>query len=331
MGMSKKSNDKKIKGWHYIPTVPLQVSPFFSFPLSPEKMWRWVFNRWLSVTENLIILIIATLTWYFWQPALKDVNAFSFAWIGQLWIRNFVLLAVVAGCLHWFFYVRKVQGKKLKYDPRDLSVKGRKFTLGSQVKDNMFWSLISGVGVWTLYETIVFWAMANSIAPVLIFDNNPIVFIVWFLLTPVWISFHFYWTHRLLHWPALYKLVHSVHHRNVNVGPWSGLSMHPIEHLIFFSSIGIHFIIPTDPLHVLFHMQHQALQAASSHTGYESMLVKDKKALALGTFHHQMHHRYFEVNYGTLEMPWDKWFGTFHDGTVEMHEKLKEQRSVKKV
>jgi len=37
--------------------------------------------------------------------------------------------------------------------------------------------------------------------------------------------------------------------------------------------------------------------------------------LALGTFYHQLHHRYYECNYGNQEMPWDRWFGTFHDGS----------------
>jgi sterol desaturase/sphingolipid hydroxylase (fatty acid hydroxylase superfamily) len=32
-----------------------------------------------------------------------------------------------------------------------------------------------------------------------------------------------------------------------------------------------------------------------------------------------MHHRYFECNYGNLEVPWDKMFGSFHDGTDESH------------
>mgnify|MGYP002064732690 CR=1 FL=1 len=50
--------------------------------------------------------------------------------------------------------------------------------------------------------------------------------------------------------------------------------------------------------------------------------MRDRNRLKLGTFHHQMHHRYFECNYGSLEIPWDKWFGTFHDGTVEANEKL---------
>jgi lathosterol oxidase len=42
---------------------------------------------------------------------------------------------------------------------------------------------------------------------------------------------NFYLIHRLLHWPSLYKMAHSLHHRNANVGPWSVLSMHPIEYI----------------------------------------------------------------------------------------------------
>jgi sterol desaturase/sphingolipid hydroxylase (fatty acid hydroxylase superfamily) len=102
--------------------------------------------------------------------------------------------------------------------------------------------------------------------------------------------------------------------------------MHPVEHVMFFSSVLIHFVVPASPIHILFHMQHQALTAATSHTGFEGLVVKDKNRLALGTFHHQMHHRYFECNYGNLEVPWDKWFGSFHDGTDESHARFKERR-----
>jgi lathosterol oxidase len=54
-----------------------------------------------------------------------------------------------------------------------------------------------------------------------------------------------------------------------------------------------------------------------THADYEDMLVKDKRRLALGTFYHQLHNRYFECNYGNLEMPRDCWFGTFHNATAE--------------
>ena len=321
--------EAKIKGWNHIPQVPIPVSPLFSWPPRPKEILKWMWNSWFLITENLILIAVATVTYFWFQPSLEQAQTLSLAWIAKVYIRNIVLLGAVAGGLHLYFYTFTQQGQKLKYDPRPLMKSGKQFTLGGQVRDNMFWSLGSGVFFWTAYEVLMFWAMANGWVPVLLWVDNPFWFVLLFLLTPIWISFHFYWIHRLLHWPPLYKLAHGLHHRNINVGPWSGLSMHPIEHLLFFSSILIHLVVPAHPLHILFHMQHQSLTAATSHTGFENLLVKEEKSLALGTFHHQLHHRYFEVNYGNLQMPWDKWFGSFHDGTAEAHERMKHRQTQK--
>ncbi|MGI9483618.1 MAG: sterol desaturase family protein [Hyphomicrobiales bacterium] len=312
--------------WHHRPPVPIQVSPFFSWPLNPARMFSWLKDRWFTIAENSILVVVAYVSWRWFQPTLAEAKPFSFGWIAELYVRNLALLLIVAGGLHLYFYVWKHQKQRLKYDGRELAKDSKAFTFKSQVLDNMFWSMGSGVAFWTAYEALMFWAMANGYAPVLAWGNNPVWFVVLFLLTPVWISFHFYWIHRFLHWPPIYKRVHALHHRNTNVGPWSGLSMHPVEHLLFFSSVLIHFLIAAHPIHILFHMQHQALTAATSHTGFEGLLVQDKNRLALGTFHHQMHHRYFECNYGNLEMPWDNWFGSFHDGTDASHKDFKERR-----
>jgi sterol desaturase/sphingolipid hydroxylase (fatty acid hydroxylase superfamily) len=144
-------------------------------------------------------------------------------------------------------------------------------------------------------------------------------------MIPLWESFYFYWIHRMLHIPFLYKHVHALHHRNINVGPWSGLSMHPVEHIIYLGTILVHWVVAAHPVHILFHMQYYTLTAATTHTGFAGLLMKDENRLKLGTFHHQMHHRYFECNYGSLEIPWDKFFGSFHDGTQECDDRIKKR------
>ncbi|MDG1082846.1 MAG: sterol desaturase family protein [Planktotalea sp.] len=93
--------------------------------------------------------------------------------------------------------------------------------------------------------------------------------------------------------------------------------MHLVEHFLYCSSLCIHWVVPSDPSLVIFHVIYLGLGAAMTHTGYEDLLIKDKRRLALGTFYHQLHHRYYEFNYGNQEMPWDRWFGTFHNGTSE--------------
>jgi lathosterol oxidase len=203
---------------------------------------------------------------------------------------------------------------------------GKQFTLGGQIRDNMFWTLGSGVGFWTAYEVLMFWCLSNGYVPMLTWAAHPVWFVAIFFLLPAWESFYFYWIHRILHIPFLYKHIHALHHRNINVGPWSGLSMHPIEHIMYLGTVLIHFVVGAHPLHILFHLQYYTLTAATTHTGFEGMLVKDENRLKLGAFHHQMHHRYFECNYGSLEMPWDKLFGSFHDGTEEADARIKERR-----
>ncbi len=312
--------------WNYRGAVPIQTSPVFQWPPNPRNVIRWFAARWFVFGENLILVALASLTWFYLQPSLEQTTTLQFGWIAKMFLRNFILIALVAGGLHVFFHARKKQGDKLRFDSKEVSLPGKNFTAGSQLRDNMFWTLTSGVLFWTGFEVLMFWAMSNGYAPILWWVDNPIWLVVLFLLTPLWISFHFYWIHRLLHWPPLYRMAHALHHRNTSIGPWSGLSMHPVEHLLFFSSVLIHFIVASHPVLILFHMQHQALTAVTSHTGFDALLIKDRNALSLGNFHHQMHHRYFECNYGNLEVPWDRMFGSFHDGTEQSHEEFQARR-----
>ena len=317
-----------VKGWNHLPNVPIKVSPFFQWPLRPKDILVWTWNSWFLISEKLIIVGIAFVSFYFFQPSLEETKNLEASWIFQMYFRNLVLMSTVAGGLHLYFYTFSRQGKKLRYDPRPLMKRGKQFTLGGQVKDNMFWTLASGVSIWTAYEVLMFWAIANGYAPMLQWATNPIFFIALFLIIPLWESFYFYWIHRFLHIPFFYKHVHALHHRNINVGPWSGLSMHPFEHLIYLGTVLIHWVIAAHPVHILYHLQYYTLTAATTHTGFEALLVKDQSRLQLGTFHHQMHHRYFECNYGSIEIPWDKVFGSFHDGTEEAGKRIKGRRRV---
>ena len=128
----------------------------------------------------------------------------------------------------------------------------------------------------------------------------------------------------------MYKVAHSVHHRNINPGPWSSLSMHPIEHLLYFSGVIIHWLILSHPIHACFHLFHAGLGSANGHIGFKQMLLNDKYAIDLSNYNHYLHHKYFEVNYGNLMIPFDEWFGTYHDGSIELHEKMQNRLKLKK-
>ena len=320
---------KKKPQWNYRPDVPIQVSPLFSRPSSPGAAVKWFVRGWFPISENLIVLSLAMISWFFFSPALVRCQVFQFDWIAEIFVRNLVLMFIVAGGLHLYFYVYRKQGEDRRYDARPFAKNNRVFTFNDQVLDNMFWSCASGVTVWTAYEALMMWSLANGYVTALLWPQQAGWLILLIFLIPIWETLYFYLIHRMIHWPPLYRHVHYLHHRNINVGPWSGMSMHPVEHIIYLGSVLIHFVIPANPLLIIYHLQHYTLTAATTHTGYEGVVVDGKKRLALGTFHHQMHHRFFECNYGGLEIPCDKWAGSFNDGTAESHQQFVANRKLK--
>ncbi|MGC1504881.1 MAG: sterol desaturase family protein [Sulfitobacter sp.] len=277
----------------------------------------WYRAYWLVVSSISLSLLLAALAVWLWAPSVTGTSELGLGWIAVVWLSFLIPHAVLAGGLHLWFYRAKKQGTELKYDARGQISDNGTFTFRSQVFDNMFWSLVSGISIVSVYVTLWYWAAGNGLAPLTTFAFSPFWFVAWFVILPAWGSFHFYWVHRMLHWPPLYQRAHALHHRNVNVGPWSGISMHPIEHAIYFSSLLIHFVVPSSPMHVLFHVYTFTLSPVCSHSGFDGLMGGGEKRAQLGDFFHQLHHRYFECNYGTVEMPWDKWFGTFHDGSED--------------
>ena len=315
--------------WDWHPTLPLKNAQIFVWPPNPLTIVKSIASNWITITGRVVILATALLSWVLLSrsaPEFGHLFSGNLTWIVQIFVRNFLLLLAISGGLHLYFFKYTLQGKKLKFDARPLIKNGRMFSFNDQVHDNVFWSLTSGVFFWSAWEVFVLWSQINGFAPSLKFTDNPIWFVALFALIPLWYSFFFYWIHRALHWPPLYKRVHALHHRNINLGPWSGMAMHPVEHLMYLGSVVIHLIIPSHPLHVIFHLQFNVLISIFSHTGFEGLLIGDKNRINLGYFFHQLHHRYFECNYGTDEMPWDKWFGTFHDGTAKATGMVKDRR-----
>ena len=318
-------DDLEADRWHHHPGK-VQMNPLFSWPPQPRAVLRWIASAWLVLSTTTLCMTLAIVAYATLLPPLESMATWQPEWVFRLWLANLIPHCVCASLLHWWLFRRKGQARKTKFDPRDQATNNGTFTFRNQVHDNMFWTIASGITLWTAFQTIVFWAMANGWTPINTFPSNPVWFVLWFILIPVWSSFHFYWIHRALHWPPLYRLAHALHHRNVNVGPWSGISMHPVEHLLFYTNFLIHLIVPSHPLHVLFHGYTQSVHPVFSHSGFDKLIVADKERAQMGVFYHQLHHRYFECNYGTVDMPWDRWFGTFHDGRFRATEETRARK-----
>jgi len=308
---------KRDKRGDWKPDEPIELAPLLAWPARPMAILKWLFGYpGYFLPWGIIYMAFPIVTWEYLTPALAQMKSFEAWWIGYVLARNYALILAVLCAWHLRLYVQKAQGTDYKYTNRWLARDNPIFLFRNQLFDNVFWTAASAVPIWTAYEVITLWLYANHLIPYVSFREHPIYCVVMMAAIPMLRDLHFYAIHRLIHWGPFYKWVHYLHHNNVNVGPVTGLSMHPIEHLLYFSGIIFHWIVPSHPIHALFHIQHAAITPAQGHAGFERVVLHEGVEVQTHDFFHYLHHKYFECNYGgDGPIPLDKWFGSFNDGT----------------
>lgn len=146
----------------------------------------------------------------------------------------------------------------------------------------------------------------------------------------IMIAFHdmyFYWTHRWMHHPKLYKYVHKVHHQSTNPSPWAAYSFHPLEAIVQAMVFPIIiFTLPNHPLATFSFLIYMIVRNVMGHLGFE---LFPRKFMAwkwinwhTTTTHHNQHHEKFNANYGLYFTWWDRWFGTEHAQYVDRFEEV---------
>ncbi|WP_456724866.1 sterol desaturase family protein [Bradyrhizobium sp. USDA 4350] len=319
------------KRGYWTPTKLPKRAPVFVWPLQPKEFLRYVFGHpgyiWprhaIFVGLSLIVCVYLT-------PSLETMRQFSPGWISLILVRNATMAFLVYGGLHSLLYIRRSQQTAFKYNARWPDTDNPNFLFGSQTAENMFWTMCSGVPVWTAYEVFTWWMFANGYIHYVEFGEHPIYFVTWMLLVPLWRELHFYVIHRVIHMGPLYRIIHKVHHNSVNPGPWSGLSMHTFEHILYFSAVLIVFVVPSNPMHAIFILMFFGLHPAFGHAGFHGIVTGDERFMKNEIYFHYLHHKYHEVNYSGELTSLDWLFGTAHDGSPEGEEAMYRRMKAKK-
>jgi sterol desaturase/sphingolipid hydroxylase (fatty acid hydroxylase superfamily) len=127
----------------------------------------------------------------------------------------------------------------------------------------------------------------------------------------------FYWTHRAMHDPRLFRRFHRRHHRSHNPSPFSAYSFDLAEAAVQAAFVPIWMLlVPTAwPVTGLF-MLHQIFRNTVGHSGYE-VFPADRAGRPLFGWlttvtHHDLHHAQAGWNYGLYFTWWDRWMRTEH-------------------
>jgi Delta7-sterol 5-desaturase len=222
---------------------------------------------------------------------------------------RYALTAGIAFLLFYFIFKNRWQWRKIQ--PRFPALK--------DYQREIFYSLISI----TLFAIVPIALVFNeNVRPYTQLMQNPndwgwVYFGLAFGLMFFMHDTYFYWTHRLMHHPRLYKYFHLVHHKSINPSPWAAYAFHPLETLV---EVGIYvvliFAIPLHRWHIFFFFLFQIIYNVYGHLGYELYPQGFHKTWfgrwVNTSVAHNMHHRYFKGNYGLYTLIWDRWMGTTH-------------------
>jgi lathosterol oxidase len=159
----------------------------------------------------------------------------------------------------------------------------------------------------------------------------------WYLLVSLILislvhDFYFYWSHRWMHRPSVFKKIHALHHESLTPSPWASFSFHPIEGIIQAIALPlIILIIPVHPVALIFYLTLMTFSAISNHLGFELLPQGSEKGVAkwvISGVHHTMHHRSYRTNFGLFYTFCDHLFRTEHINFQQDYRKVFEMKTL---
>ena len=187
----------------------------------------------------------------------------------------------------------------------------------SQIRREIGWSLVSTL-IYGVPAGIVAWGWQEHGWTQIYTDVGqypiwwiPASVLAYLLLHDAW----FYWTHRWMHRPSLFRVAHAVHHASRPPTAWAAMSFHPIEAVT--GAVVIPLLVFFVPIHagaLLLVLTIMTVMGVTNHMGWEifprSIVAGPAGRWLITATHHQRHHREYRCNYGLYFRFWDQLCGT---------------------
>lgn len=193
--------------------------------------------------------------------------------------------------------------------------KNRKINKGSykagQLRKEMKWSLANAL-LFAVTASITIFLWQKGYTKVY---TEPGLYGWWYLPVSLIILMlvhetYYYWIHRWMHIPSVYKIVHKVHHDSKIASPFTAFSFHPIEGLL--QAVFLPVMILILPVHfyiIIIQLIIMTFSSVVNHLDIE-IYPREKSPFwskwVIGATHHSLHHKQFKYNYGLYFTFWDK-------------------------
>lgn len=223
---------------------------------------------------------------------------------------------LIAGMFYALFYVFF----PAKFKQRKLNDRGYK---KGQFSKEVGWSMFTA-GIFAVFGaiTVVLWQLGLT---KVYNDHNE--YPLWWLPVSLLVTMlihetYYYWLHRWMHNPKVFRYVHKVHHDSNITSPWTAFSFHPLEGLL--QALFLPLLLMVMPIHLYVLVIQLTIMTFSSVINHLDIEIYPKKfhkhffgRWLIGATHHSLHHKQFKYNYGLYFTFWDKWKKTesplYHD------------------
>lgn len=244
----------------------------------------------------------------------------------KTWFDFFLIIALryylIAGLAFVVWYV--IRNKKVAYQKIQLKI--------PELKDYQREILYSSITI-VIFSCVPYFLLNTDIRQYTLFytDINTYGKLWFWLAFPVMLFLHdayFYFAHRLMHHPKLFKHVHLIHHKSTNPSPWAALAFHPLEAVVEVGIVVLFiFCMPLCRYHLFFFFLLMMVYNVYGHLGWE-LYPKGFNKTAIGKWintsvNHNQHHQYFKGNYGLYFLWWDRWFKTIRTDYDEQFDEVK--------
>lgn len=232
----------------------------------------------------------------------------SISWIFALTGLFFLVITgryfLVAGIFYFVFYVWFPD----KWASRKINKKAYQ---KSQLKSEMRWSLLSSM-IFSLAGTITVILWQKGYTKVYTEAN---LYGWWYLPASLVIFMlahetYYYWVHRWMHIPSVFRAVHRIHHDSKIASPFTAFSFHPWEAL--FQAVFLPVMLMILPMHyyvIIFQLIIMTVSSVINHLDieiYPKSCYNTWGRWIIGATHHSRHHKQFKYNYGLYFTFWDR-------------------------
>lgn len=145
---------------------------------------------------------------------------------------------------------------------------------------------------------------------------------LYFLVTPLLLMLihetYFYWMHRAMHHPRLFRKFHVVHHASIITTPWTAFSFNISEAVLEALILPfLLFLLPVHYIILLFYLVLMTISSIINHLNVEIYPEVFRSNIIgkwiIGATYHSMHHKKFNCNYGLYFKIWDKLLNTSNE------------------